>query len=159
MNPAASNEYLSTEVMTASPQKLQLMLIDAAIRSAGRAQSLWTGERTEAVTRAMLHCQAIVAQLIAGLAPNHESPLVQRILGVYEYLHRTLIAAHRRRDRNLLADALAILEIERETWRQVCQQLDLRIDAAASTPVPHIVSEESMQAWHGEASTGISFEA
>ena len=54
MNPAARDEYLSTEVLTASPQKLQLMLIDAAIRAASQAQSLWTGERTEAVTRADL---------------------------------------------------------------------------------------------------------
>jgi flagellar secretion chaperone FliS len=160
MNPPARDEYLSTEVLTASPQKLQLMLIDAAIRAAGRAQSLWTGERTEAVTRAILRCQALVAQLIAGLAPNHESSLVQRVIAVYEFVHRTLVAAQRQRDPNRLADVLAVLEIERETWRQVCEQLDLRIDAADSfIRAPHAEpSTDSLDA-RNKFSSGISFEA
>lgn len=154
MNPAR-DEYLATEVLTASPQKLQLMLIDGAIRAAARAQSLWTGERTEAVTRATVRCQALVAQLIAGLAPNHESPLVQRVIGVYEFVHRTLVAAHRERDPSRLADVLAVLEVERETWRQVCEQLDVRIDAGGnSIPAPHGEGDT-----HEEFAGGISFEA
>lgn len=161
MNPAARDEYLATEVLTASPQKLQLMLIDAAIRAASRAQSLWTGERTEAVTCAIVQCQSLVAQLIAGLVPNHESPLVQRVIAVYEFVHRTLVAAHRQRDPSRLADVLAVLEIERETWRQVCEQLDLRIDAAAPfLRAPHAPSAaDSADSQNSEFSTGISFEA
>ena len=161
MNPAARDEYLATEVLTASPQKLQLMLIDAAIRAAGQAQSLWTGDRTESVTRAILKCQSLVAQLIAGLVPNHESPLVQRVITVYEFVHRTLVMAHRQRDPRRLADVLAVLEIERETWRQVCEQLDMRIDAAdAFIRAPHAASAtESMDSQSNEFSTGISFEA
>ncbi len=161
MNPAARDEYLATEVLTASPQKLQLMLIDAAIRAAGQAQSLWTGERTEAVTRAIVKCQSLVAQLIAGLVPNHESPLVQRVITVYEFVHRTLVMAHRQRDPSRLADVLAVLEIERETWRQVCEQLDLRIDAAdAFIRGPHAPSNaDSSDSQNSDFSTGISFEA
>lgn len=159
MTPAARDEYLSTEVLTASPQKLQLMLIDAAIRSVGRAQSLWTGERNEHLTRAILHSQALVAQLIAGLAPNHESPLVQRILSVYEFVYRSLVTAYRQRDRNRLADVIAVLEVERETWRQVCEQLDLRIDAAGPfMSGPHIESGRGLGP-SNEFTTGISFEA
>lgn len=160
MSPAASDEYLSTEVLTASPQKLQLMLIDAAIRIAARAQSLWTGERTQEVSRAILHCQAIVAQLIAGLVPNHESPVVRQIIPVYEYVHRTLIAVFRTRDKSRLADVLAVLEIERETWRQVCEQLDLRLDAAESPSAgPHIALGSESRDLQSEFSGRISFEA
>lgn len=160
MNPPASDEYLATEVLTASPQKLQLMLIDAAIRAAGRAQSLWTGERTYEVSRAILHCQAIVAQLIAGLAPNHESPLVGRIIGVYEFIHRTLVAVYLQRDKSRLADVLSVLEIERETWRQVCEQLDLRLDAAdGPAPGPHILDVGESHAMPGGFTSAISWEA
>jgi flagellar secretion chaperone FliS len=160
MNPAARDEYLSTEVLTASPQKLQLMLIDAAIRAASRAQSLWTGERTEPVTRTILSCQALVAQIIAGLAPNHESPLVQRVIAVYEFVHRMLVAAHRQRDPSRLADVLAVLEIERETWRQVCEQSDLRVDAAeAFVRAPHGDSAGDTQDSRNGFTTRISFEA
>jgi len=41
MDASAHESYLVTEVMTATPQKLQLMLIDAAIRSAEKARRLW----------------------------------------------------------------------------------------------------------------------
>ncbi len=158
MSPAARDEYLSTEVLTASPHKLQLMLIDAAIRAASRAQSLWTEERTEAVSRAMLQCQAMVSQLIAGMVPNHESPLVQQILPVYEFMHRTLIAAHRQRDRSKLADVLAVLEVERETWWQVCQQLDMRIDNAEDSPAAPHIAAEALGNQHGSRSS-LSLEA
>ena len=36
MTPIAGSDYLQTEVLTATPQRLQLMLIDAAIRSTNR---------------------------------------------------------------------------------------------------------------------------
>jgi flagellar secretion chaperone FliS len=159
MSPAANDEYLSTEVMTASPQKLQLMLIDAAIRAANRAQSLWTRERTYEVSRAIRHCQAIVTQILAGLAPNHESPLVQRIIPVYEFIHRTLLTAYGQHDRSKLANVLDVLEVERETWRQVCEQIDLRLDAAQpelSGPHADMAAAVDSQA---EFATGISFEA
>lgn len=155
----ARDEYLSTEVLTASPQKLQLMLIDAAIRAASRAQSLWTDERNEAVTRAILNCQSIVAQLIAGMVPNHESALVQQILPIYEFMHRTLIAAHRQRDRGKLADVLAVLEVERETWRQVCEQLDMRLDQPEDPSAgPHIHVADPI-AERTEFQSGFSLEA
>jgi flagellar secretion chaperone FliS len=159
MSPAANDEYLTTEVMTASPQKLQLMLIDAAIRAANRAQSLWTRERTYEVSRAIRHCQSIVAQILAGLAPNHESPLVQRIIPVYEFLHRTLLAAYTQQDRNKLANVIEVLEVERETWQQVCEQLDLRFDAAQPELTgPHADMAAAAES-QAEFATGISFEA
>ena len=47
MQASAQSNYLETEVMTAPPQKLQLMLVEAAIRSAERARAMWREEDDE----------------------------------------------------------------------------------------------------------------
>ena len=161
MNPAARDEYLSTEVLTASPQKLQLMLIDSAIRAVSRGSNPYgPASGPNRLPARLSAARRLVAQLIAGLVPNHESPLVQRVLAVYEFVHRTLVTAQRQRDPGRLADVLAVLEIERETWRQVCEQLDLRVDSGESyMRGPHADSTSGSLDSQGEFTTGISFEA
>ena len=41
---------------------------------------------------------------------------------VYAFIFRRLVEAGYRRDEGKLADAIRLLEMERETWQQVCQQ-------------------------------------
>jgi flagellar protein FliS len=132
MTPAARNEYLATDVMTAAPQKLQLLLIEGAIRFARQAEAHWRLHENEVAFSELGRCQEIVTQLIAGLAPNLESPLVRRIAAVYAFVYRTIVSASFHRDASKLADALRVLEIERETWQQVCDQLGSSANAAVA---------------------------
>ena len=41
MDVSVRDRYLNAEVMTATPQKLQLMVVEAAIRSCEKARSFW----------------------------------------------------------------------------------------------------------------------
>ena len=47
MSETPQDNYLVTEVMTAPPQKLQLMLVEAAIRSIERARQAWREDDDE----------------------------------------------------------------------------------------------------------------
>ena len=154
MNPAPREEYLATQVMTAAPQKLQLMLIEAAIQAARRAQDLLAGGWSHDVSAALQRSQTIVAQLLAGMAPHRDDPLVDRVSAVYSFIYRSLLLAGLKRDARALADALSILEIERETWQQVCRQI------GATRPRPHVrfgtppaadTLEENESGWSFEA--------
>ena len=121
-------DYLTTEVMTASPQKLRLMLIEAALRFAMRARQGWSENRGEEASEAMIRCQQIVCELLAGLnaepgtqaEPSADPELIRRIAGIYMFIYRSLIHAQLHRDEVKLGEAISVLEIERETWRQVC---------------------------------------
>lgn len=119
---SARDEYLVTQVMTATPQKLQLMLIDAAIRSARQAQDNWQNDRDEEAGECLLKSQQIVTQLIAGLDSNKDPELVRQVAGIYMFIFRALVFAHLRHDENQLIEALQILESERETWKLFCEQ-------------------------------------
>lgn len=118
--------YLETEVMTAAPQKLQLMLIEAAIRQGKRARELWNEARDDqddSAGDALIRCQQIVTELLCGLNPEQDKELVRRVASIYLFVFRSLTEAHLQRDEQKLADALEVLEVERETWREVCQKL------------------------------------
>jgi len=123
MQTSTRENYLVTEVMTATPQKLQLMLIEAAIRFGHQAETLWQEGQDDSALEAIIRCQQIVTELLCGLNPEQNTEMVRRVAGVYLFIFRGLTAAQLQRDTKQLADALAILEIERETWRELCEKL------------------------------------
>lgn len=133
MQPSIRDNYLVTEVMTATTPKLHLMLIDAAIRLCHRAKELRKAGNDEDAGEAILKAEDIVGQLMAGLNQDVAPELVDQIRGVYMFIFRALITAHMERNEQKLTDAIRILEIERETWQQVCA----RVNAERAAPPPH----------------------
>ncbi len=164
MNYAAREEYLTTEVMTAAPQKLQLLLLDAAILLGGRAKRHWSKQEHEPAFEALVHCQRIVTQLINGLAPNFESAVVRQMAAVYGYVYRTIVLATANRDAQKLDEAMRVLDAERETWRQVCERLGTRrVDAVSEAIAAPVFARAPLDLQSttstGDRLGGFSFEA
>lgn len=132
MQLTARDAYLTTEVTTATPQKLQLMLIEAAIRFCRQAQAQRQNDQEEQAGEAIIRCQEVISELLIGLRPDRDAELVRRVASVYVYLLRTLTLAHVERQSAALDDAIRVLEIERGTWQQVCLELGSRIDAGVA---------------------------
>ena len=162
MNPAARDEYLTTDVLTAAPQKLQLLLIEGAIRFGRQAELHWQRSENEAAFNAVVRCQESVSQLIAGLSGNLESPLVRQISAVYAFVYRALVSAAFHHNADKLAEALRVLEIERETWQHVCERLGIRREASGATNSAALANSplviESLPAGTGSYNS-FSFEA
>jgi flagellar secretion chaperone FliS len=118
------SDYLHTEVTTATPQKLQLMLIEAALRSALQARQHWAAGQDNAACLSLIRGQDILAELQAVLKPHAEETLVGDVAAIYLYIYRSLVQANLDRSHAHLDNAIRVLEVERETWRQLCQQLD-----------------------------------
>ena len=123
MASSVSNDYLETQVLTASPQKLQLMLIDGALRSVRLARRHWENDESEAGCHAVVRAQQIVTELLAGLNHQIDPKLVRRVASIYVFVFRSLVDAALGQNPAKLDDALRVLEVERETWRQVCREL------------------------------------
>jgi flagellar protein FliS len=124
MESSARESYFTTEIMTATPQRLQLMLIEAAIRLAERARERRRAGQNEAAGEDLVRAQEIVAQMLSSLNPQADAALAKKAAGVYLFVCRSLMEANLLRDDAKLNDAIRVLEIERETWRLVCQKLD-----------------------------------
>jgi len=147
MSIVARDEYLTQEVMTAPPQKLQLMLIEGAIRFGERARYLWSQNEDAAANEALVRCQDIMSELLSGLAPAKGTELAAQMGAIYLFIYRRFMEASVHRDEQKLNDALRILHEERETWRQLCIKL--------SGSRPHV----AFAADEPSATGGLSFEA
>lgn len=123
MDSSARDRYLTTEVMTATPQKLHLMLIDGTIRLAQQARRHWqAGGEDEKACEAIIRAQEIVTQLLAGLNRRENPDLSNKVAAVYLFIFQALVDAGMNRDARRLDEAVRVLKVERETWWQVCQQ-------------------------------------
>ncbi len=132
MSAPANHSYLETEIMTATPQKLQLMLIDGAIRFCRQAESLWE-EDAQAASEAMIRAQEIVGELLASVRTN-ENELTKPLAGIYVFVFRSIASAYAERKADALADALKVLTAEQETWRQVCEKFGAHRSGSAKAP-------------------------
>lgn len=169
MHGSARDRYLETEVMTASPQKLQLMLIDAAIRSIEHARRHWRAKRDDEASESLIRAQQIITELLSGL--NHEvlPDLTKRVAAVYLFAFRRLIEANSHRDEGKLDEALRALEPQREAWEGVCEQLGSTrtpenetrdcFTPQESAPAPPEVIPPLDSASLDDASPGLSLEA
>jgi flagellar secretion chaperone FliS len=121
--------YLETEILTAPPQKLQLLMIEAAIRFSRLAQGHWEAGEDERACEALIRSQRIVTELVNGLNREQSPELVKKISAVYLFIFRSLMEANFERNQKKLGEAIRVLEVERETWRQVCQRVGREPDA------------------------------
>ena len=134
-----ARNYLETQVNTATPQRLRLMLIEGALRLATRARDLLRQGKVGEATEAVIRCQAIVGELGASPNPEKAPELARQVTNLYKFVHRSLNDGQLQRDPQRLTDAITVLEIERETWQLVCKQLEHR-------PMPHLNLSASPEA-------------
>lgn len=134
MGNATDNPYLRDAVMTATPEQLQLMLYDGAIRFAtqGRAALLKKDYATshEKLTRA----QNIISEMQAGLNYDVNRELCERVASIYNFLFRKLVDANVQRDPAAVDDALKVLRIERETWQILVDKVNKVRDQSPAGP-------------------------
>lgn len=172
MPASARDTYLETEVLTATPQKLQLMLIDGALRFIELARRHWKNDEDEEACEALIRSQRIVTELLGGLNKDVDPDLAGKVASIYLFVFCTLLSANNERDEEKLDDVVRILNIERETWRQVCEELGAenpagqamdRVTLSSNRPTtaaPPIPPNLTPQAGYPDGiSGGISFEA
>lgn len=167
MSVSSPGSYIETEVMTASPQKLQLMLIEAALRNAKRAKAHWQAGEEEEACEVLIKAQRVMGELLGGLNREASPQLVGKIASVYVFVFRNLMEAALERDVEKIDGAIKVLEVEQETWRQVCQKLTEENPCennppATSTPLGDFnspVMPTQSESFDTSDSGGYSFEA
>ncbi len=169
MTTTARNSYLDTQVHTATPQRLRLMLIEGVQRQVRAAESAWRDEGSDEAISALTRARDIVAELLSGIRPD-TTPLVQQTLGIYAYLYSALTEVQHSRDAHQLAGILRVLEEERQTWQAVCCELPHRVEASdQAAPVEEVAPQRVAAAFEpsyasafvplATAAEGLSLEA
>ncbi len=119
----AGQEYLKNAVLTATPEQLQLMLLDGGIRFTLQGIEALKRDDREAAFFAFDRAQRIALQLNDGLNREVNPELVDQMAALYHFIYRRLIDANLHRDVQAAEEALRILRHQRETWQLLIEKL------------------------------------
>ena len=134
MEQQTPNPYLRDAVLTATPEQLQLMLYDGAIRYATQGRDALAAKDFETTYNKLTRAQHIILEMISGLNYDVNQELCQRVASVYNFLYRKLVDACVNRDTQAIDDALRVLRVERETWQILVDKVS-RVRAEGVDPV------------------------
>jgi len=123
MSPNPSGEYLRNAVMTATPEQLQLMLYDGAIRFARQGREAIERKDYETSCEKLIRAQEIISAMQNGLRPEVNPELCGQLSALYNFIFRRLIDANTKRDVAAIDEAVRILEHQRETWVMLMEKI------------------------------------
>ena len=135
LHRSANDQYLQTAVLTASPARLRLMLLDRSVVVVDR---ILEGRRKnpESLTDEWtLTLRDILGELLSGITRNSDE-LAVRVADLYVFLLQELTRAEQEPGPERIEAIGRVLRIEQETWRQVCEsQAKRSVPAPASPPL------------------------
>ena len=133
----ASEAYLRTQILTAPPEKLQLMLYEGALRFAGQAKENLLAKRYEQSCELLIRAQGIMVELMSGLRHDVNPDMCGKISSVYSFIYRRLVDANMKRDAGAIDDAVKVLTIQRDIWLALLDRLALERAAEPSGASMH----------------------
>jgi flagellar protein FliS len=132
-----ASAYLESQASTASPERLHLMVVDAAIRFARKGEEALAGKNYEAAYFALDRSRLCVGELLSGINADPNPELAERLKALFVFVHASLTRADVEREPRLVRDALAILERHRQTWLDLMERL---VDDRSSGTAPPAVA-------------------
>lgn len=140
-------EYLENQVLSASPHRLHLMVIDGAIRFARQGLIAMEAGQWEATGQNLDRARDCVTELIGGLNSAADPRLAEQMKSLFVFTYRSLIAGELERQARRVSDAIHILGLHRETWVELGLKLQTEPDASPvrpSPPMPHLLGRSWM---------------
>jgi flagellar secretion chaperone FliS len=148
VNPQAAQNYLRTKVLTATPEQLQLMLYDGAIRFAEQGRAALEKKDYATSHRTLTQAQKILVELTSTLKRDIYPELCNKLAALYTYAHRNLVEANVHHHLEPVEEALKVLRYQRDTWAMLMEQLGKTKAAEAASkldvPSPDARMEESI---------------
>lgn len=143
-NPAQN--YLRTKVLTATPEQLQLMLYDGAIRFAEQARIALSDKKFEQSYELLTRAQKIIVELQCTLKHDLAPDLCGKLAALYNFVYRKLVEANVQHETTLIDEALGILRYQRETWALLLQQLSQSKAAVVARKMEFPAPDSRMEA-------------
>lgn len=118
-----SNAYLETKVLTASPEQLQLMLYDGAIRFCEQARAAVHDKKIEQSFNLITKAENIIMEMLNSLRDEFAPETCANMRRLYVFCYDRLVDANMKKAPEPLDEALAVLRQMRETWLLLIEKL------------------------------------
>lgn len=110
-------QYRCTQIETASPARLLILLYDGAIGSVSQGTAAIDEHDRETANRCFQKAQAIIGELQAGLDMS-VGDIARNLYQLYDYFNRRLIEANIKQDTAIADEVLGHLKDLRSAWIQ-----------------------------------------
>src|SRR3954471_7125939 len=145
-NPQAAQNYLRMRVMTATPEQLQMMLYDGAIRFCEQARTALQAKDFEKSYTLICRVQKILTEMSSSLKHDVFPELCGKLSALYNFAFRKLIEANVDHKTESLDEAMNVLKFQRETWSMLLDQLGKTKAANAATQINIPAPDSRMEA-------------
>jgi len=122
MQKPTPNAYLRTQVMTAGPMQLRLLLFEGGLKFCRQGREGLAREDFEKSYENLSRARNIVLELANSLNHRESPELCERLAALYNFMYRRLIEASMQRDATVVDEVIELLDYQRETWRQLMEQ-------------------------------------
>jgi len=111
-------QYQKTQIETATPGQVLIMLYDGAIQFLIKAKTALEEKNFERFCNSIISCQRIILEFMDTLDMEIGGELAQNLYRLYEYLYDVLGKANIKKDVDKIDEVLKHLKELRETWQK-----------------------------------------
>lgn len=116
----AAQQYRSTNVTTANPVALVIMMYDGAVRFIRQGIEAIESRDFEGANTNIGRAQDIVAEL-AGALDMSRGEIAQNLYRMYDYMLTRLVEGNVRKEAAPLLEVIDLIQELRETWEQIAR--------------------------------------
>jgi flagellar protein FliS len=122
MNPLRS--YKETQIKTATPGKLILMMYDGAIKNLNQALQDMDNEhrRYDSISNSLIKAQDIIAELMISLDFERGGEIAKNLFGLYVFMNRRLLDGNIKKDKTPLEEVKTLLIELRGAWAEAADK-------------------------------------
>jgi len=119
----STDEFIRADVLTASPYRLHVMVVDGALQHARAAVRALEGRDYDLSHTASNRAREFVGELLSGLQSDPAPELVTMVKDYFLHIQKNLVFADLLQDLEAAKKAVSLLEGYRETWGQLRSRL------------------------------------
>lgn len=116
---ATNESYRKTQIDTASPENLILMLYDGALRFITQADEAFEAKNNECINNMLLKTQAIFTELLVCLDKNRGGEIAVNLERLYIFFLEKLAQANVQKNPLPMREIKPLIEDLRNTWAEV----------------------------------------
>jgi len=117
MNPYLK-QYQQTQIQTASPEKILIMLYDGAIQFLNKAKIAIENKNIEETHNNIIAAQRIITEFMNTLDLQTGGDMAKNLFSLYEYLHYRLVQANLKKDISMIDEVIDHLKDLKQTWEE-----------------------------------------
>lgn len=132
MNPYLK-QYQRTEVETATPEKILILLYDGAIQFLNKAIIALDEKNIQEIHNNVVGAEHILLEFMNTLDFEQGGDFAVRLNALYQYLYNRLVEANMKKDKEIVKEVLEFLVDLRATWKQAINMTKAEAQRVMST--------------------------